>query len=241
MIEFACSCGKRYVVKDEMAGKTGTCKQCGEPIRVPAKAAGEKTAQQGKPDGPMPWDEGPARKLAKLEKKCGDAPVYLLLAARRFFTGPGTVEFRSNVLCVRGTLGVDPVELSAFWLVTVIIGNFAIAIVPIRVVLDYGAFVFNIACVAYLIFRLLTGREMKTLFVRPEKTDSVVCKGPIVTIKTKAALAPGLMAIRIFVSPRLRERFFRQFNKLFPKSLPDNYQAAVRQIEPAGSKEDEYY
>lgn len=240
MIEFDCSCGKNYVVKDEMAGKTGTCKQCGKPIHVPVEPAGEKAIRPESPAGPMPWDEGPARKLAKLEKKCGDAPVYLLLAARRFFTGAGTVEFRSNVLCVRGTLGVDPVELSAFWLVTVIIGNFVFAVIPVRAMYYTGAIIFNIACVSYLVFRLLAGREMKTLYVRPEKTESVVCKGPIVTIKTKAALAPGLTAIRMFVSPRLRVRFFREFNKLFPKSLPDNYQAAVEQIEPAGSEEDEY-
>jgi hypothetical protein len=239
MIEFACNCGKSYVVKDEMAGKTGTCKQCGEPIRVPMAATGKKVAPQGGPGGPMPWNEGPKRKLAKLEKKCGNSPIYLTMAARRFFTGVGTVEFRDNVLCVRGTLGVDPVELCAFWLVTVIIGNFAIAFIPIRAVLDYGAYIFNIACVAYLFFRLLTGREMKTLYVRPEKTASVVCNGPIVTIKTKTALAPGVNAVRMFISPRFRKQFFRNFRKLFPKALPDTYQAAVANLGVAGSEEDE--
>ncbi|MHC4356503.1 MAG: hypothetical protein ACYS0H_27685, partial [Planctomycetota bacterium] len=137
MIEFACSCGKSYTVKDDMAGKTGKCKECGEPLRVPAKAAEgraalqSRPAPQSRPGKPMPWDEGPKRKLAKLQKKCADSPILLILAARRFFTGAGTVEFRSNVLCVRGTLGVDPVELGAFWLITVIIGNFAIAFIPI--------------------------------------------------------------------------------------------------------------
>lgn len=239
MIEFACSCGKSYTVKDEMAGKTGKCKECGEPLLVPAKPAENKVAPQRKSGGQMPWDEGPAKKLAGWEKKCGDSPVYLILAARRFFTGAGTVEFRDNVLCVRGTLGVDPVELGAFWLITVIIGNFAIAIIPIRAVLDYGGYIFNIACFAYLIFRLVMGREVKTLYVRPEKTASVTCKGPIVTIKSKTALAPGVTAIRMFISSRFREQFFRGFKKLFSKALPDDYRAAVEQLETTGLEGDE--
>jgi hypothetical protein len=187
----------------------------------------------------MPWDEGPKRKLAKLQKKCADSPILLILAARRFFTGAGTVEFRSNVLCVRGTLGVDPVELGAFWLITVIIGNFAIAFIPIRVVLDYGGFLFNIACFAYLVFRLVTGREVKTIYVRPEKTASVTCKGPIVTIKTKTAMAPGVNVVRMFISPRFRPQFFREFTKLFAKFLPDDYRAAAEQLRKAAPDEDE--
>ena len=222
-----------------MAGQTGKCKQCGEPLRVPAKPAENKAAPQSKPGGLMPWDEGSAKKLAKLAKKCGDSPILLFMAARRFFTGPGTVEFRDNVLCVRGTLGVDPVELGAFWLITVIIGNFAIAIVPIRAVLDYGGYIFNIACFAYLIFRLVTGREVKTLYVRPEKTASITCKGPIVTIKTKVPFAPGLTAIRMFISPRFRIQFFREFKKLFSKFMPDDYRAAVEQMQTTNSEEAE--
>ena len=239
MIEFACGCGKGYIVKDEMAGKTGKCKQCGEPLRVPAKAAEKKAAPSVKSGGPKPWDEGPKRKLAGWEKKCGDSHIYLILAARRFFTGAGTVEFRDNVLCVRGTLGVDPVELGAFWLITVIIGNFAIAFIPIRAVLDYGGYVFNITCFAYLVFRLVAGREMKTLYVRPEKTASVTCKGPIITIKTKTALAPGVTAIRMFISSGFREQFFRGFKKLFSKVMPDDYRAAVEQIETTVPEEAE--
>lgn len=40
MIEFACgSCGKRYRVKDELAGKQAKCKQCGSLMAIPAPPA----------------------------------------------------------------------------------------------------------------------------------------------------------------------------------------------------------
>jgi len=36
MINFQCECGKSYNVKDEMAGRTGPCQQCGQVITVPS-------------------------------------------------------------------------------------------------------------------------------------------------------------------------------------------------------------
>jgi len=240
MIEFSCGCGKTYTVKDEMAGRRGKCKECGAPILVPAKSGEQKQAPRIDAARSMPWDEGPQRKLSQLAKKCGTAPIYLLLASRRFFTGAGTVEFRDNVLCVRGTLGQDPVELSAYWLATVVIGNFVIAVIPIRVVLLWGSYVFTAACVVYLIFRLLSGREMKTIFVRPEKIESVTCNGPIVTIKFRAEPMPGLGSIRMFVSPDFRKTFFPEFHKIFPKALPEDYRAAVDKTKAAEPEIDEY-
>jgi DNA-directed RNA polymerase subunit RPC12/RpoP len=36
MIEFKCeTCGMKYSVKDELAGKTGKCKNCGSSIKIP--------------------------------------------------------------------------------------------------------------------------------------------------------------------------------------------------------------
>jgi DNA-directed RNA polymerase subunit RPC12/RpoP len=36
-ITFACEdCGKSYTVGDNLAGKSGTCKQCGHKMRVPS-------------------------------------------------------------------------------------------------------------------------------------------------------------------------------------------------------------
>ena len=40
MIEFKCACGKEYAVKYEMAGQSGTCKECGAKICIPEKGAG---------------------------------------------------------------------------------------------------------------------------------------------------------------------------------------------------------
>ena len=35
-IQFSCACGRRYSVKDELAGKRVQCKQCGQVLRIPA-------------------------------------------------------------------------------------------------------------------------------------------------------------------------------------------------------------
>jgi hypothetical protein len=235
MIEFSCECGKSYVVKDESAGRRGKCKECGAAIQVPTPAAEKYAAPPDLLGESMPWDEGPGKKLAKLARKCGAAQIYLMLTSRRFFTGEGTAEFREDKLRVRGTLGPDPFDTIVYWVVAVVIGNFVIAVIPIRVVIDWGPLIFNIACVGYLVFQLVSGREMKTLFVRPEKVKSVACKGPIVTIKSRADLAPGMNAIRMFVSPGFRPTFFRKFDKMFPEKLPDSYRAAVQRIKDVGA------
>ena len=240
MIEFACGCGKSYVVDDALAGKQGKCKECGAALHVPARTGEGKATPGAARGGSKPWDAGPERKLAKLAKKCGAAQVYLMLTSRRFFTGEGTVEFRQGVLCVRGMLGQDPLETLTYWVVVVIIGNFAIAFIPIRAVLLTGPFVFNIACVAYLVFRLLSGREMKTIYARPEKTSSVECKGPVVTITFRAPPVPAVTTIRMFVSERFREEFFLKFDRMFPRALPEDYRAALEGANGAQPEEDEY-
>ena len=254
MIEFSCDCGKSYVVKDESAGRRGQCKECGAPITVPTKGASphgipdEPTpaAKMGAaggtgPGGPMPWDEGPEKKLAKLTKKCGASPIYLLVAARRFFTGEGSAEFREDTLRVRGVLGVEPFQTLVYWAIAVIIGNFVVTLIPVvlpfRVIIKWGPPIFNVVCVGYLIFQFVAAREMKSLFVRPDKVKSVVCKGPIVTIKCRVDLAPELNAIRMFVSPGFRLTFFREFDKMFPGKLPDNYRAAVQSFKRGDADE----
>ena len=252
MIEFSCDCGKSYVVKDESAGRRGQCKECGAPLAVPTKGSplhgkpptpvAEMGAAGGAgPGGPMPWDEGPEKKLAKLTRKCGASPIYLLVAARRFFTGEGSAEFREDTLRVRGVLGVAPFHAIVYWIIAVLIGNFVVTLIPtvlpIRAVMLWGPFVFNIVCVGYLVFQFVAGREMKSIFVRPEKVKSVVCEGPVVTIKCRVDLADELNAIRIFVSPGFRLTFFREFDKMFPEKLPDNYRAAAQRIRGAGADE----
>ncbi len=262
MIEFTCECGKSYVVKDESAGRRGKCKECGAPITVPTPAAKKALPTHGKPrkparvptpaaqkgaasragpSGSMPWDGGPEKKLSKLEDRCGPSPIYLMVAARSFFKGQGTAEFREDMLRVRGTLSPDPFETIVYWIVAVVVGNFVVAVIPIRVVIDWGPPIFNIACVGYLIYQLVTDREMKALFVRPEKVKSVVCEGPIVTIKCKVDLAPGLNVIRMFIAPRFRKAFFRDFDKLFPNMLPESYRAAAERVREAESPEDTEY
>ncbi len=41
-IEFRCACGKEYKVKDSLAGRRGTCKECGSEIVVPEKSEPEE-------------------------------------------------------------------------------------------------------------------------------------------------------------------------------------------------------
>lgn len=37
MIELECSCGRKYLLEDSMAGRRGTCRQCGATLDVPRK------------------------------------------------------------------------------------------------------------------------------------------------------------------------------------------------------------
>jgi len=51
MILFACgSCNKQIEVKDELAGKSGKCPGCGQPVVVPALAAATPASQADSPD-----------------------------------------------------------------------------------------------------------------------------------------------------------------------------------------------
>lgn len=62
MITFACpSCQKHYQVKDEMAGKQGKCKQCGQMMKIPAVAAPASSGTPPLPSGvPSPAAPSPA-------------------------------------------------------------------------------------------------------------------------------------------------------------------------------------
>ena len=172
-----------------------------------------------------------------MTQKCGASPIYLIAAARRFFTGEGSAEFREDTLRVRGLLGVEPFQTIVYWVIAVVIGDFLGALIPIRAVTLWGVPVFNVACAGYLVYSFVGGREMKSIFVRPEKVKSVVCEGPIVTIKCRVDLAPELNAIRMFVSPGFRLTLFRGFDKMSPEKLPDNYQAAAQRIKGAAADE----
>ena len=72
-IDFACSeCGKKYRVKDELAGKTAKCSQCNGRIQIPAAAAQPNAAARpaspgsapAKPAPPKPAAPQPARAAA---------------------------------------------------------------------------------------------------------------------------------------------------------------------------------
>ena len=59
MITFSCECGKRYQVKDELAGKRAKC-SCGKSLVIPQPAAtGQTSAQTAahSPPAPPPVDE----------------------------------------------------------------------------------------------------------------------------------------------------------------------------------------
>lgn len=63
MIEFSCqSCHKHYQVKDELAGKTAKCKQCGNVLQVPLPAAASEPDEYGIAGGASaaPADSGAA-------------------------------------------------------------------------------------------------------------------------------------------------------------------------------------
>ncbi len=231
MIEFTCSCGKSYRVEDEMAGKSGKCKQCGAAIRVPQKVDTKRKTRKDAADRRMPWDSGPTRKLARIEKKCGNAQIYLVSASRRFFSGIGNVEFRGDVLRVQGPLGPDPLDIAPYWLVVVIAGNFLLAFLPafihIRGLFVIGSPIFTLICVIYLMKRLLTKDQAKSIHVRREKIAAVRCDGPLVHIKFTTPPVTGVGAIRMFISPDFRSNFFHEFNKMFPQTLPEEYRAAL--------------
>jgi len=243
MIEFTCSCGKSYSVKDEMAGKTGKCKACGAPLQVPRKIDATKATRKAEPARSMPWDSGSRRKLAGLEKKCGESRILLISASRRFFSGPGNVEFRADALRLQGPLGPDPVDLAPYWLVTVIGGVFLLAAIPAflpRFIPAGNLFVvcapiFLLGCVIYLMRRLLTKEQAKTINIMREKIAAVKCNGPIVHIKFTAAPVPGVGAVRMFITSSFRTQFFQEFNKLFPEYLPDEYRAALKQLSKTGA------
>jgi len=246
MIEFTCSCGKSYSVRDELAGKTGKCKECGAALRVPKRLDAKKETRKAEPARPLPWDSGSGRKLAGMEKKCGKSQILLISASRRFFSGSGNVEFRGDALRVQGPLGPDPVDIAPYWLVVVIAGNFLLAVIPAflpRFIAAGNLFVicspiFTLICVIYLMKRLLTKEQAKTINIGRDKIAAIRCDGPIVHIKFASAPVEGVGAIRMFISPAFRIRFFQEFNKMFPESLPEEYRVALKQISKMASNPD---
>lgn len=57
-ITFQCSCGKLYKVPDEAAGKKITCKECGNALKVPARAAKKKKKTVPDESDPFSMDFG---------------------------------------------------------------------------------------------------------------------------------------------------------------------------------------
>lgn len=65
----SCSCGKKYKVSDEAAGKKIRCKDCGESIAVPRAKASSPVKKPAKPAGDdLDWDD-----LSSDELSGGDA------------------------------------------------------------------------------------------------------------------------------------------------------------------------
>jgi WD40 repeat protein/predicted Ser/Thr protein kinase len=69
MIAFTCpGCGRKLTVKDELAGKNGTCPQCKRRVQVPAAPA--------RPEGTLQWSAAPAGPgSAKSLRAAGQAPA----------------------------------------------------------------------------------------------------------------------------------------------------------------------
>lgn len=47
----ACTCGQKYVVKEEFAGRSTPCKRCGAAIQIPARAPEIAKKETGDPSG----------------------------------------------------------------------------------------------------------------------------------------------------------------------------------------------
>jgi hypothetical protein len=57
-ITFECEgCGKSYTVRDDFAGKTGQCKQCGQRMTIPAESDSEGYGLEGHDREPAPEPE----------------------------------------------------------------------------------------------------------------------------------------------------------------------------------------
>ena len=64
MIAFTCpSCSKKLSVKDEFAGKRGTCPHCKQAVVVPQAAAAPAGAVQAKVPSPQPVAPGAPAKV----------------------------------------------------------------------------------------------------------------------------------------------------------------------------------
>lgn len=61
----------------------------------------------------------------------------------------------------------------------------------------------------------------------PEQVKSVQCVGPLLTIRFNRMQGTELRAVRFFVAPHFRERFFREFERVFPGYLPKAYRLAL--------------
>lgn len=74
-IRVTCNCGKTYIVKEELAGRKGTCKACGTVFTIPHTQAAVRTISKHKlPVNKMVSDDGrPVSGSAKTPSKGSDA------------------------------------------------------------------------------------------------------------------------------------------------------------------------
>jgi hypothetical protein len=237
MIDLVCSCGKKYSFKDEMAGRRGKCKQCGAIIEVPRTGTGAGAPPRNRPAGSLPWNAKPKRKLSKIEKRCSGNDVYLMGGSRRFFSGIGQVEFRGDVLIVKGPLGPDLLEIIYLLFPVLVVGN--LILIFIHLPFEMIPILFNVVCFLLLVVRPLLSRENKSIRILRDKISSVACEGPVMTMQLSAAPVPGLNAIRMFVPEGLRNRFFREFDRMFPELLPKEYRAALQAIRGPSQESEE--
>ena len=78
LIRFKCQCGKRYAVKDTLAGKAATCKQCGAKVTVPTMLQLSQPLQ----DAETPRDIPPASEPRAIAQKAAPLPSPVSEAAK---------------------------------------------------------------------------------------------------------------------------------------------------------------
>lgn len=122
-IQVTCACGKRFVLGDEFAGKTGKCKACGSDLRIPA-------AEPAKPKPVPPATRNCTSCQAVLDPEavicihCG----LDLRTGKQLVCQPRTSEVRSHAAAAEETPSTDPTAEPAPYLDRQTLGVIALTI-----------------------------------------------------------------------------------------------------------------
>jgi hypothetical protein len=216
-----------------MAGRRGKCKQCGALIQIPNSSEKKSDIQQDMAEETLPWNSRPKRDISRIEKRCGDAPIYLMGGSRRFFSGPGSLDYRGDLLAVKGPIGPDFVEMIQVFVPVMIIGNLLFWVISLPTL----AAVFDAFCMIIFVAHPLLSRDMRSIRVKRDSIAEVICDGPIFTIRFVSAPVPGLKAIRMFIAPHSRTKFFCEFDTKFPQVLPEEFRAAAERFRQVAGEE----